>query len=142
MSDRFDAVNILDNLSVAGRHALLLLLYAVCVTASNVLIKLSVGAGSFWPFLLPFAAGNIAGLGGVLIYTVLLRGMPLHVAFPVTRGVGILGVQLAASLLVFHEKLRPTEIAGAVLVTAGIILAGLGTRRPASEPSDTPEAQA
>lgn len=29
----------------------------------------------------------------------LLRIMPLHAAFPLTRGVGVLGVQLAASVL-------------------------------------------
>jgi hypothetical protein len=36
------------------RSALLLILYAACVTASNVLIKISAGAESFWPFILPF----------------------------------------------------------------------------------------
>jgi multidrug transporter EmrE-like cation transporter len=82
------------------RNALLLILYAACVTASNVAIKISAGAGSFWPFILPFGAGNIAGLGGALIYTLLLRSMPLHAAFPLTRGVGVLAVQLAASVLV------------------------------------------
>ena len=54
--------------------------------------------------------------------------MPLHAAFPLTRGIGVLGVQLAASMLVFHEQLRPTEIAGAAVVTAGMILVGLGSR--------------
>lgn len=108
------------------RSALLLILYAVCVTASNALVKLSSGADWFWPFLLPFAGGNIAGLCGVLVYTLLLRRMPLHAAFPLTRGMGVLGVQLGAAVLLFHEALRPTEIAGAVVVTAGIILAGLG----------------
>ena len=58
----------------------------------------------------------------MLIYTLLLRSMPLHAAFPLTRGVGILGVQLAASVLVFHEMLRPTEIAGAVLVPLNNLL--------------------
>lgn len=109
------------------RGALLLVLYAVFVTASNALIKVSSGADWFWPFILPFAGGNIAGLCGVLLYTLLLRRMPLHAAFPLTRGVGVLGVQLAASVLFFHETLRPTEIAAAVVVTAGIILVGLGS---------------
>jgi multidrug transporter EmrE-like cation transporter len=109
------------------RSALLLVLYAVCVTASNSLVKVSSDAAWFWPFILPFAAGNIAGLCGVLLYTLLLRRMPLHAAFPLTRGVGVLGVQLAASVLFFHERLRPTEIAAAVVVTAGIVLVGVGS---------------
>jgi multidrug transporter EmrE-like cation transporter len=116
------------------RGALLLILYAVLVTASNALVKVSAGAAWFWPFILPFAAGNIAGLGGVLVYSLMLKRMPLHIAFPLTRGFGVLGVQLGASVLLFREALRPTEIAGAVLVTAGIVLAGLagGRERQAS----------
>jgi multidrug transporter EmrE-like cation transporter len=116
------------------RGALLLILYAALVTASNALVKLSAEAAWFWPFILPFAAGNVAGLGGVLIYSLMLKRMPLHIAFPLTRGFGVLGVQLAASLLLFHEALRPTEVAGAVMVTAGIILTGLagGRAKPAA----------
>jgi drug/metabolite transporter (DMT)-like permease len=38
----------------------------------------------------------------------------------------VLGVQLAASVLVFHEVFRPTEAVGAVLVAAGIIVVGRG----------------
>jgi O-acetylserine/cysteine efflux transporter len=116
------------------RAALLLILYAVLVTASNALVKISAGAAWFWPFILPFAAGNVAGLGGVLIYSLMLKSMPLHIAFPLTRGFGVLGVQLAATLLLFNETLRPAEIAGAVLVTAGIILTSLagGRAKPAA----------
>jgi multidrug transporter EmrE-like cation transporter len=111
------------------RSALLVVVYALFVTAANVLMKLSAGAGAFWPFALLLAAGNLLGLVGVLTYTLLLRTLPLHVAFPLTRGATVLGVQLAASVIVFHEVLRPTEIAGAALVAAGIVLAGLGARR-------------
>jgi multidrug transporter EmrE-like cation transporter len=111
------------------RSALLVVVYALFVTAANVLMKLSAGAGAFWPFVLLLAAGNLLGLVGILTYTLLLRALPLHVAFPLTRGATVLGVQLAASVIVFHEVLRPTEIAGAALVAAGIVLAGLGARR-------------
>ena len=62
------------------------------------------------------------------MYTGLLRRMPLHMAFPLSRGVGVLGVQLIASLLVFHETFRPTEAAGAAVVARGIILIGMGAR--------------
>ena len=54
--------------------------------------------------------------------------MPLHLAFPLSRGVGVLGVQLIASLAVFHEVFRPTEVLGAVVVVGGIILIGMGAR--------------
>jgi len=84
------------------RTALLLACYCVSVTAANVLLNLSAHAATTRLFLLFQAAGNLAGLGGVLAYTWLMRRMPLHVAFPLTRGVGVLGVQLVGALLVFH----------------------------------------
>ena len=110
------------------KNAAFLLCYLVFVTSSNVLLKLSADARETWPFVVMLAAGNLAGFGGVLVYTGLLRTLPLHVAFPLSRGLGVLGVQLAAALLVFHETFRPTEAAGAVLVAAGIILVGAGAR--------------
>ena len=111
------------------RTVLFLACYCVSVTAANLLLKLSAGADGLWLFLVYQAAGNLAGLGGVLVYTALLRGMPLHRAFPLSRGVGVLGVQLVAAMLVFHEAFKPTEVVGAVVVAAGIILVGMSARR-------------
>jgi multidrug transporter EmrE-like cation transporter len=119
------------------RTVLFLACYGVFVTAANVLLKLSAEANGAWPFLAFQAGGNLAGLGGVLVYTWLMRRMPLHIAFPLTRGAGVLGVQLVASLLVFREIFKPTEAAGAVIVAAGIILVGLGA--PAQQAAKAPE---
>ena len=98
------------------------------MTSANVVLKLSAGAGSLWFFIATQAAGNLLGFVGILAYTGLLQTLPLHIAFPLSRGLVVLGIQLVASLLVFHETFRPTEAAGAVLVAAGIILAGMGAR--------------
>ena len=110
------------------RNAALLFSYAVFVTAANVLLKLSAGSAGAAGFWLYQAAGNLIGFFGILIYTAVLRTAPLHVAFPVSRGVGVLGIQLVASLLVFHEVFRTAEAVGIALVTAGIILVGLSAR--------------
>ncbi len=110
------------------RTVIFLACYCVFVTTANVLLKLSADAGGVWLFIAFQAGGNLAGLAGVLVYTGLLRGMPLHLAFPLSRGVGVLGVQIAASILVFHEAFKPTEAAGAAVVAAGIILVGMGSR--------------
>lgn len=118
------------------KNAGFLLCYLVFVTSANVLLKFSADARETWPFILMLAAGNLAGFAGVLVYTGLLRTLPLHVAFPLSRGLGVLGVQLAAALLVFHETFRLTEAAGAVLVAAGIILVGAGARGAASPGPD------
>jgi len=113
------------------KNAVLLACYLVLVTSSNILLKLSVGARETTLFIGLLAAGNLAGFAGVLAYTGLLRAMPLHIAFPLSRGLVVLGVQLVAALIVFHETFRLTEAAAAVMVTAGIILVGISVRRPA-----------
>ena len=103
---------------------LALVWYCVFVTGANLLLKLSADAHGVWLFLAFQAAGNLAGFGGVLMYTWLMRRAPLHVAFPLTRGAGVLGVQLVGSVLVFHEAFSPREIVGAIVVATGIILVG------------------
>ncbi|MGA2642257.1 MAG: hypothetical protein ABSG21_15290 [Spirochaetia bacterium] len=103
--------------------------YLVFVTSANILLKLAADAHETWILVTMFAAGNLVGLAGVLAYTGLLRTLPLHVAFPLSRGLVVLGVQLVAALIVFHESFRFTEAAGAALVTAGIILVGLSASK-------------
>jgi multidrug transporter EmrE-like cation transporter len=110
------------------KNAGFLLCYLVFVTSANVFLKVSAEAREPWLFVTMFAAGNLAGFVGVLAYTGLLRTLPLHLAFPLSRGIVVLGVQLVAALLFFHETFRLTEAAGAVLVTAGILLVGAGAR--------------
>ncbi len=111
------------------RNALFLVCYLVFVTSANVFLKLSADATGLWVFIAMQAAGNLAGLVGVLAYTGLLQTLPLHVAFPLSRGLVVLGVQLAASVLVFHEAFRVTEALGAGLVAAGVIAVGMGGAR-------------
>jgi multidrug transporter EmrE-like cation transporter len=111
------------------RNTALLLCYLVFVTSANVFLKLSAGAGTVWYFIIMQIAGNLAGFVGILAYTGLLQTLPLHIAFPISRGLVVLGVQLAASLLFFHEVFRPTEAVATALVTAGIILVGAGAPR-------------
>jgi multidrug transporter EmrE-like cation transporter len=110
------------------KNAGLLLGYLVFVTGSNVLLKMSAGTGETWRFILLFAAGNLTGFIGVLAYTGLLRTLPLHVAFPLSRGLVVLGVQIVGALVVFHEAFTLREAGGVLLVTAGIIL--VGTQAP------------
>jgi uncharacterized membrane protein len=111
------------------RNALFLLCYLVFVTSANVFLKLSADAHGAWMFVAMQAAGNLAGFVGILAYTGLLRTLPLHLAFPLSRGLVVLGVQLAAAVLVFHETFRVTEALGAGLVAAGIIVVGLVAAR-------------
>ena len=116
------------------KNAALLLGYLVFVTASNVFLKLSAGAHGAWTFLVMFAAGNLAGFVGILAYTGLLRSLPLHVAFPLSRGLVVLGVQVGAALIFFRESFTLREAAGVALVTAGILLIGAAAPRAPAAP--------
>jgi multidrug transporter EmrE-like cation transporter len=57
-----------------------------------------------------------------------MRSLPLHIAFPLTQGLAVLGVQLVASVAVFREAFTPAEAAGSALVAAGIALVGVAAR--------------
>jgi multidrug transporter EmrE-like cation transporter len=106
------------------KNALFLICYLVSVTLANTLLAFSAHAGEVWPFIFLQIAGNLAGFIGILAYTGLLRTLPLHVAFPLSRGAAVIGVQLIASFIIFHESFKPTEIAGTVAVVAGVVLVG------------------
>ncbi len=114
------------------RNALLLALYVVFVAGANLLLKLSAAANAAWPFIALQLAGNTAGFVGILAYTAMMRTLPLHIAFPLTRGFSVLAIQGAVALLVFRETFRVTEIVAVVAVAAGIILVGVGAQSSAS----------
>lgn len=90
-------------------------------TLANVCFKLSAASHGAWRFILWQAIGNLSGFLGVLVYTGLLRHIPLHVAFPVTQGLAVLGV-LAAARILFQETITPLQWLGTSLVVTGIIL--------------------
>ncbi len=119
------------------KNAALVLCYFLFVTASNVFLKLAADGRETATVVLTFAAGNAVGFVGVLAYTGLLRRLPLHIAFPLSRGLVVLGVQFLAALVFFHERFTLKEAGGVVLVTAGIILVGAAAPRTAA-PTATP----
>jgi multidrug transporter EmrE-like cation transporter len=68
--------------------------------------------------------GNLAGFITVITLTLLLRNTPLNIAFPVTAGLSVVGVQVFAAWLLFHEPISPIKWLGTVLIVVGIILIG------------------
>ena len=66
--------------------------------------------------------GNLAGLITVLALTGLLRYLPLSIAFPVTTGMSILGVQVVAARWLFNEPIDAVQWAGALLIGVGVFL--------------------
>jgi multidrug transporter EmrE-like cation transporter len=71
-------------------------------------------------FLVWQVIGNLAGLVTVITLTWLLRYQPLSVAFPLTTGLGVIGVQLIAGHWLFGEAISPGRWLGALLIILGI----------------------
>jgi multidrug transporter EmrE-like cation transporter len=100
----------------------LLLLNMVFNILGNASFKLSALAAN-WKGLVGWqVVGNLAGFITVLTLTGLLRYLPLHVAQPMVQGLAIIGVQIVASRLFFHEIISPTQWIGMAVIIAGIVL--------------------
>ena len=91
---------------------------------ANAGFKLSALSPSWRGFLAWQVAGNLAGFVTVLTLTGMLRFVDLHVAFPLSSGLAVIGVQVFASHWLFHEPISPVQWLGTLLVVAGIVLIG------------------
>ena len=100
----------------------LLVLNLIFNILGNAGFKLSALATNVKGFLGWQVAGNLAGFVTVLTLTGLLKYLPLHVAQPMTQGLAIIGVQIVAARLFFHETVSPTQWIGMLLIVGGIIL--------------------
>ena len=89
---------------------------------ANVAFRLSAHGASWNDVLTWQVIGNLAGFITVLTLTGLLRYIPLAVAFPLTTGVSIIGVQLVAARWLFNEPIDGAQWAGSLLIVAGIFL--------------------
>lgn len=105
----------------------LLLLFAdvTANTTAHACLKKSADVRGLRLFVLWQAAGNGAAFLGVLAYTMLLRTMSLHVAYPLTEGITAVGVQLVAGILLFRERIPPIAWVGTGLILSGIVLFSL-----------------
>jgi multidrug transporter EmrE-like cation transporter len=107
-----------NTLIIAG----LLVLNLIFNILGNASFKLSALAAN-WKGLVGWQViGNLAGFITVLTLTGLLKYLPLHVAQPMAQGLAILGVQIVAARLFFHESISPTQWIGMIVIIGGIIL--------------------
>ena len=90
--------------------------------AANAAFRISARSATWNDVLVWQVLGNLAGLVTVVSLTGLLRYMPLNVAFPVTTGISILGVQLVAAKWMFQEPINSLQWMGAVLIGIGVFL--------------------
>jgi multidrug transporter EmrE-like cation transporter len=98
----------------------------VCNLAFNIVantgFKLSADSQTWRTFLAWQVIGNLAGFITVITLTGLLRFVPLSVGFPVTTGLAVIGVQVVAARLIFHEAISPARWLGSLFVILGIVM--------------------
>ncbi len=99
----------------------LLLINLLFNVIANASFKVSAESSAARSFLLWQVVGNTAGFITVLTLTGLLRHMPLSVAYPLTTGLAILGVQLIAGRWFFGEVITLERLFGALLIITGIL---------------------
>ncbi len=87
---------------------------------ANAAFKVSAASDNARDFIVWQIVGNLAGFITELTLTGLLRDIPLHIAFTVTTGLAVLGVQIVASGWLFHEPIISAQWFGALLVIVGI----------------------
>ncbi len=100
----------------------LILLNLAFNVLSNAGFRMSAFSGSWRGFLVWQIVGNVAGFITVLTLTALLRYMPLGVAFPLTTGLAIVGVELIAAAWLFQEPISQRQWIGTLAIVAGIWL--------------------
>jgi len=92
----------------------------VFTIVANASFKVSSQSTNWRNFLLWQVIGNLAGLVTVITLTWMLRYQPLSVAFPLTTGLGVIGVQIVASGWLFGETVSPLRWLGTILIILGI----------------------
>lgn len=92
----------------------------VFTIVANASFKVSAQSASWRSFLFWQVTGNLAGFVTVITLTWLLRYQPLSMIFPLTTGLGVIGVQIIASHWLFGESISLERWVGAILILIGI----------------------
>jgi len=66
--------------------------------------------------------GNLAGFVTVITLTWMLKYMPLSIAFPLTTGLTVIGVQMVAASWIFKEPVSERQWLGTLAIVLGIWL--------------------
>jgi len=99
----------------------LLILNLIFNILANAAFKISAFSPNWRGILTWQVIGNLAGFITVLTLTGLLRFMPLSIAFPLTTGLTIIGVQVVAAHFYFHEPISYMQWWGTLLIALGIL---------------------
>lgn len=122
MFNRFSGISI-SHLNAASFTAFWLITLNLAFNVlANASFRISAMSATWRGVLLWQVIGNTAGFITVITLTLLLRHMPLSIAFPLTTGLAVLGVQVLASIWLFHEPISERQWIGTLAIVMGIWL--------------------
>ena len=119
---RFGPAAFLQGANVSAIVVALVTLNLIFSILANAAFRISAQSASWREVVNWQVVGNLAGFITVIALTVLLRYTPLSVAFPLTTGINILGVQIVAARWLFDEPINSTQWVGSLLICAGVFL--------------------
>jgi len=122
MFNRFTGFSI-PHLDAAAVTAFWLILLNIAFNIlANASFRISAMSETWRGILTWQVIGNIAGFITVITLTLLLRHMPLSIAFPLTTGLAVLGIQIVAAAWIFHEPISQRQWLGTLAIVGGIWL--------------------
>lgn len=104
--------------------------HTLCSTLANICFKYSSASDTVVLFVLWQAFGNVAAFVGSISYSLALRHLPLHVAFPIVQGLAVTSVTVFGAFLVFQEVIRPSQWLGISMIAGGIVLMSYRVKAP------------
>jgi multidrug transporter EmrE-like cation transporter len=117
----------MKTLAIAG----LILTSIFFIVISNVAFKWSAASHGPRDFLRWQVVGNVAGFLSVVTFTLLLRLIPLYLAYAFTAGLGFVAVQFLGAHLVCGEAITTSQWLGITLIAIGVTIVSLGGQRVA-----------
>lgn len=96
------------------------------LAASQIGFKYASGASGLKSTLLWFLGAGVAGTVSMLLYTFILRYIPLHVGYAILFGLGFVVVQVVAARLILKESVSVLQWIGGAVVVAGILMVAFG----------------
>jgi len=108
----------MKTLAIAG----LILTSIFFIVVSNVAFKWSAASHGLRGFLWWQMVGNVAGFLSVVTFTLLLRLIPLYLAYAFTAGLGFVSVQVIGARFIFGEAITTSQWLGIALIAGGVVM--------------------
>ncbi|GEM_PF-5857215 len=96
------------------------------LTASQIGFKYASGADGLKNTILWLVGAGVAGTVSMLLYTLLLKHIPLHVGYAILYGLGFVLIQVVAAKFILKEPVSLMQWIGGAVMVAGIAMVAFG----------------